>query len=324
MTDLTNKTVLITGSAGFLGKHLVPLFEGKCDLILPTHEDCDLTLQNVCELVIATYRPQIVINLAANVGGIGYNKQNPASLFYDNAMIGINLIHASYKARVDKFVQIGTICAYPKITPVPFKEENLWDGYPEETNSSYGLAKKMLLVMLQAYRKQYEMNGIYLLPVNLYGPGDNFNPKSSHVIPSLIRKFIEAKEKQLKEVEIWGTGKPTREFLYVKDAAEGIYQATLNYNKPDPVNLGSGMEISIMDLAEMIKELIKFEGNIVFNPSKPDGQPRRSLDVSKAKEEFGFSAKTDFNEGLKKTIDWYLENKKSIEYYENLRSHSIN
>ena len=305
MTDLTNKTVLITGSAGFLGKHLVPLFEGKCDLILPTHEDCDLTLQNVCELVIATYRPQIVINLAANVGGIGYNKQNPASLFYDNAMIGINLIHASYKARVDKFVQIGTICAYPKITPVPFKEENLWDGYPEETNSSYGLAKKMLLVMLQAYRKQYEMNGIYLLPVNLYGPGDNFNPKSSHVIPSLIRKFIEAKEKQLKEVEIWGTGKPTREFLYVKDAAEGIHQAVLNYDKPEPVNLGSGMEISIMDLAEMIKELIKFEGNIVFNPNKPDGQPRRSLDVSKAKEEFGFKATTSFDEGLRRTITWY-------------------
>ena len=291
---------LITGSFGFLGKHLQKLFNDDC-LILPTREDCDFRRQDMVEWYISKENPDVIINLAARVGGIGYNQQNPATLFYDNAIMGINLIHAAYENRIEKFVQVGTICAYPKITPIPFKEKDLWKGYPEDTNAPYGLAKKMLLVMAQAYRKQFGMNIIYLLPVNLYGEGDNFDPKSSHVIPAMIRKFIEAKDK----VILWGTGMPTREFLYVADCAQAIYLATKNYNKPDPVNLGSGMEISIKDLAYKIRDIIGFKGEIIFDPTKPDGQPRRCLDISKAEKEFGFKAKTSFDEGLKKTILWY-------------------
>lgn len=296
--------ICITGSAGFLGSHLKKLFKDDY-LILPTRKDCDFRRQEMVERYISKEKPDIIISLAARVGGIGYNQENPATLFYDNAIMGINLIHAAYENRVEKFVQIGTICAYPKITPIPFKEENLWNGYPEETNAPYGLAKKMLLVMAQSYRKQYGMNVIYLLPVNLYGEGDNFDPNSSHVIPAMIKKFVDAKKKQEKQVVIWGTGKPTREFLYVGDAAQGIYLATKNYNKPDPVNLGSGMEISILDLAYKIKNLTDYRGEIVLDIEKPDGQPRRCLDTSKALKEFGFKATTNFDEGLRKTIKWW-------------------
>ncbi len=289
--------IVITGSHGFLGSHLVPLFKNH-ELFLPTSEDFDLRKKSNCEWIVK--REDIVIHLAARVGGIGYNQKNPATLFYDNALMGINIIEAARKAHVKKVVLVGTICAYPKLTPVPFKEKNLWNGYPEDTNAPYGLAKKMLLVMAQAYRKQYGMNIIYLLPVNLYGEGDNFNDDSSHVIPALIKKFVNAKD----EVVIWGTGKPTREFLYVKDATLGIYKATMKYNSGEPVNLGSGMEISIKDLAYKIAGIVGYKGRIVFDKSKPDGQPRRSLDVSRALQ-FGFKAKTPFDKGLRQTISWF-------------------
>ncbi|MCK4306900.1 GDP-L-fucose synthase, partial [candidate division WOR-3 bacterium] len=239
----------------------------------------------------------------------GFNRKYPATLFYDNAIMGIQLIEAARQKGVERFVAIGTVCAYPKFTPVPFKEENLWNGYPEETNAPYGLAKKMLLVQSQAYRQQYGFNSIFLLPVNLYGPRDNFDLESSHVIPALIRKFTEAVENNKKEVEVWGTGKASREFLYVEDAAEAILLATERYNKPEPVNIGAGFEIKIKDLVELIAELTGFDGKIEWDTTKPDGQPKRCLDVSKAKEDFGFKAKTDFREGLKKTIEWYFANK---------------
>jgi GDP-L-fucose synthase len=245
--------------------------------------------------------------LAANVGGIGYNQANPGTLFYDNLLMGVHLMEEARKAKVEKFVAVGTICAYPKITPVPFKEEDLWNGYPEETNAPYGLAKKMMLVQAQAYRQQYGFNAIYLLPVNLYGPGDNYDPNSSHVIPALIKKFVDAKCADAKEVVVWGTGKPTREFLYVNDAARGIALATMHYDGDEPVNLGSSFEISIFDLAHLIGKLSGFTGDIVFDATKPDGQPRRKLDVSRAKEYFGFQSKVTFEEGLQKTIDWYLK-----------------
>lgn len=303
----TFMNILITGSSGFLGRHLTPFFKGH-NLFLPSHKEYDLTRQEVVEYLISKENPDIIINLAAVVGGIGYNKENPATLFYRNAMIGINLIHAAYENRTEKFVQVGTICAYPKYTPIPFKEEDLWNGYPEETNAPYGIAKKSLLVMLQAYRKQYGFNGIYLLPVNLYGPGDNFNPNSSHVIPALIRRFVKARANNSPEVIIWGTGKATREFLYVEDCAKAIYLATENYNKGEPVNLGSGMEISIKDLAEKIRMYTGYKGKIVFDPSKPDGQPRRMLDTTRADNEFAFMATTTFDEGLVKTINWFKEN----------------
>ena len=248
----------------------------------------------------------IVIHLAAVVGGIGANRENPGSFFYDNLIMGIQLMEEARLSGIEKFVALGTICAYPKFTPVPFKEENLWNGYPEETNAPYGLAKKMLLVQSQSYREQYNFNSIYLLPVNLYGPGDNFDPKSSHVIPALIKKFYEAKMNGLEEVLVWGSGNATREFLYVKDCAEAIVLATEKYNKPDPVNIGAGFEISIKDLAYKIKNIIVFNGRIVWDTSKPDGQPRRSLDTSKAEKEFGFKAKTNFDEGLKETINLYI------------------
>jgi GDP-L-fucose synthase len=253
----------------------------------------------------------IVIHLAALVGGIEANRARPAEFFYDNLMMGVQLMHESWQRGVEKFVAIGTICAYPKITPLPFKEENLWDGYPEETNAPYGLAKKMLLVQAQAYRQQYGFNAIYLLPVNLYGPRDNFDPTTSHVIPALIRKFIEAKEMNQDQVIVWGDGSPTREFLYVEDAAEGILLATERYNNSQPVNLGSGMEISIKDLAELIAGLTGFQGKLVWDTTKPNGQPRRCLDTSKARQSFGFQAQMAFEDGLRRTIDWYRQKMKT-------------
>ena len=306
------KTVVVTGGTGFLGSRLVEKLKGfkLKKMIIPTHKKFDLRNYESC--LKAFKGADIVIHLAGNVGGIGYNQDKPAELFDDNILMGINTMRAARKLGVKKVVIIGTICAYPKFTPVPFKEKDLWNGYPEETNAPYGLAKKMLLVQSQAYRKEYGFNSIYILPVNLYGPGDNFDPKSSHVIPALIKKFEEAKSKKLKTVTIWGSGKPTREFLYVDDAAEGIIKATKKYDKSEPVNLGSGFEISIKDLAKQISAAVGFPGKIIFDNTKPDGQPRRKLDVSRAKKEFGFSAKTKFDRGLKKTVFWYLKNKNRI------------
>lgn len=307
--SLKGKTVVVTGGRGFLGSHLLPLIgkEQPKAIKAPRSSEFDLREKEACrELVQGA---DIVIHLAANVGGIGYNRDNPGSLFYDNILMGVHTMHEAWKAGVKKYVALGTICAYPKITSIPFKEENLWNGYPEETNAPYGLAKKMQLVQAQAYRDQYGFNAIYLLPVNLYGPGDNFNPESSHVIPALIRKFVEAQEKGDKEVVVWGTGKPTREFLYVEDAAEGILLATKNYEQSEPVNLGSSFEISIADLAKTIGGAVGFQGKIVFDATKPDGQPRRKLDVSRAEREFGFRSRTSFAEGLRKTVEWYRQNR---------------
>ncbi|MDI6720672.1 MAG: GDP-L-fucose synthase [Methanomicrobiales archaeon] len=302
-----DKNVLVTGGAGFLGSSLVRTLErrglAKENIRIPRSRDLDLRRWENC--VTAVEDVDLVIHLAAKVGGIGYNMANPGSLFYDNAVMGIQLMEAARQAGVGKFVAVGTICAYPKFTPVPFREEELWNGYPEETNAPYGLAKKMLLVQAQAYRQQYGFNAIYLLPVNLYGPGDNFDPASSHVIPALIKKFVEAVETGAESVEVWGTGAASREFLYVDDAAEGIALAAERYDKPDPVNLGAGFEITIRDLATLIADLTGFTGEIVWDMTKPDGQPRRCLDVSRAEREFGFRAKVDFREGLERTIEWY-------------------
>lgn len=308
-TTLKNKVILLTGGAGFLGKHVQELLkkENPKKIIIPRSSEYDLRdVKKVRELL---KNVDIVIHLAANVGGIGYNQEHPAELFYDNLMMGTQMMHEAYKSGVEKFVSIGTICAYPKFTPVPFKEEDIWMGYPEETNAPYGLAKKMQLVQAQAYRDQYDFNAIYLLPTNLYGPHDNFDPNSSHVIPSLIKKFIDAKEEKLDEVIVWGTGSPTREFLFVEDAARAIILATKNYNKSEPVNLGSSFEISIAELAHLIGDIVGFEGKITFDTTKPDGQPRRKIDTTKAKEEFGFESKVTFKEGLKKTIEWYKKNR---------------
>jgi len=310
MTFWKEKTFLVTGGAGFLGSHLIERMKEKGvvpeNIRVTRSKTTDLRIWEHC--VDAVQDIDVVIHLAAKVGGIGYNRDNPATLFYDNAMMGIQLIEAARREGVEKFVQVGTVCAYPKFTPVPFKEEDLWEGYPEETNAPYGVAKKMLLVQAQAYREQYGFNAIYLLPVNLYGPRDNFDPESSHVIPALIRKFVDAKQSKSDIVEVWGTGSASREFLYVDDAARGIVLATERYNKPDPVNLGSGMEITIRDLVALIGELTGFDGEIVWDATKPDGQPRRCLDVSRAREEFGFEAEMGFREGLKRTIEWYVEN----------------
>jgi len=307
-----NQKILLTGSAGFLGtyvkKELIKSGILPQNIYSPSHKECDFTKLNDCHKAVKNI--DVVIHLAAKVGGIGLNLQKPGQLFYDNLIMGIQLMEESRQANVKKFVAIGTVCAYPKFTPIPFKEEDLWNGYPEETNAPYGLAKKMLLVQSQAYRQQYRFNSIYLLPVNLYGPNDNFDPSSSHVIPALIKKFVDAKKNSLPSVEIWGTGKASREFLYVEDAAKAIVLATKSYNKPDPINIGSGMEISIKNLAKTISKLTDYHGNIVWNKTKPDGQPRRCLDVSKAAKEFGFVAKTDFTVGLKQTIDWYLSHVK--------------
>jgi GDP-L-fucose synthase len=307
MSSLQKKRIVVTGGAGFLGTVLIRNLRGRgCENIsVPLIEEYDLTREAVVGRMYADMRPDIVIHLAAVVGGIGANRENPGKYFYDNAKMGIELMEQARVNGVEKFVQIGTICAYPKFCPVPFNEDDIWNGYPEETNAPYGLAKKMLLVQAQAYRQQYGFNAIYLLPVNLYGPGDNFDPKSSHVIPALIRKCVEAQARGDKEIVCWGTGKPSREFLYVDDAAEGIALATELYDKPEPVNLGTGREIAIKDLVELIARLTGFQGRIVWDDTKPDGQPRRCLDTTRAAREFGFRAKMEFEEGLGRTIEWF-------------------
>ena len=307
--DLKDKRILVTGGAGFLGRQVIAqLAKAGADeqkITVPRSRDYNLLSLENCQRAVD--QQDIVIHLAAHVGGIGLNQVKPAELFYDNLMMGAQLIHAAYQAGVEKFTCVGTICAYPKFTPVPFKEDDLWNGYPEETNAPYGVAKKALLVQLQAYRQQYGFNGIYLLPVNLYGPEDNFDISSSHVIPALIRKVHEAQIKQEKELRVWGDGSPTREFLYSEDAARGIVMGTQSYNDADPVNLGTGYEISIRDLISLICELMEFDGKIVYETDKPNGQPRRCLDTERAKQAFGFMAEVDFKQGLKNTIDWYRQ-----------------
>lgn len=310
-----DKRVCVTGGDGFLGSFVQKELDrrGAKHVFIPLVEDYDLTERENIIRMLKDSQPDVVIHLAALAGGIGANRARPAEFFYKNLMMGVPLMHECWKHGVGKFVAIGTICAYPKFTPVPFREENLWDGYPEETNAPYGLAKKMLLVQAQAYREQYGFNAIYLLPVNLYGPRDNFNLETSHVIPALIRKMIDAREKGDEQVILWGDGSPTREFFYAGDAARGIVMAAERYSGSEPVNLGAGMEISIKDLAQLIAELTGFTGEIVWDTSKPNGQPRRGLDTSRAKEYFGFEAQVPFRDGLQETIAWYQENKDSIE-----------
>ena len=317
---MKEKRITITGGKGFLGTHLINNLtsRGYQNLFIADIPEYNLVKSQGIKRMYDDSKPDIVIHLAAKVGGIGFNQENPATLFYENLMMGAQCLHEGYLRNIEKFVAIGTICAYPKFTPVPFKEQDLWNGYPEETNASYGLAKKMLIVQSQAYRRQYGFNSIFLLPVNLYGPGDNFDPRSSHVIPALIKKMVDAQkiENRKSEIEnrkvvVWGTGKATREFFYVEDAAEAIILAMEEYNKSDPVNIGAGFEISIKELVELIVELTEFKGNIIWDKTKPDGQPRRMLDITKAFTEFGFKAKTSFEEGLKKTIEWYISAKKT-------------
>jgi GDP-L-fucose synthase len=305
-----DKKILLTGGAGFLGNHIVENLLHKREvrpnqIFIPRSRDFDLRIWDNCQKVVEN--ADVVIHLAARVGGIGYNQKYPGALFYDNILMGTQLIEAARISKAKKFVQIGTVCAYPKFTPVPFREDDLWNGYPEETNAPYGIAKKALLVMAQAYRQQYGMNIIYLLPVNLYGPGDNFNPESSHVIPAVIKKFVDATEKGEEKVVVWGTGAASREFLYVDDAAEGIITAAEKYDKPAPVNLGAGKEITIKELVGTVAKISGFKGQIIWDTSKPDGQPRRCLDVTRARAEFGFEAKMDFAEGLEKTVEWYKQ-----------------
>lgn len=331
--DISKKRIVVTGGKGFLGTHLVKKLKEEREynnILSADLPEYDLRILDKIKKMFDEQKPDIIIHLAAVVGGIGANRENPGRFFYDNAIMGIQLIHEAYLREVEKFVALGTICCYPKFTPVPFKEEDFWNGYPEETNAPYGLAKKMLLVQSQAYRQQYDFNSIFLMPVNLYGPGDNFDPESSHVIPALIKKTADAmggKEAALERMNsltesdqsnipkkpdepivVWGTGKASREFLYVEDAAEAIILATEEYDKPDPLNIGAGFEITIKDLTFLIVKLMGFQGEVIWDTSKPDGQPRRMLDVSKAEEEFGYRAKTTFEEGLKKTIEWYLKN----------------
>lgn len=313
--DLSTKKICVTGGAGFLGTHLISNLRarGAQHIFIPKIEDYDLVKQADIQRMLDDSQPDVIIHLAAHVGGIGANMAKPAEFFYDNLMMGVQLMHESWKKGVEKFVAIGTICAYPKFTPIPFKEENLWEGYPEETNAPYGLAKKMLLVQSQSYRQQYGWNSIFLLPVNLYGPGDNFNPQSSHVIPALIRKCLEAKARGDREIIAWGDGSPTREFIYVADASEGICLAAERYNDSDPVNIGSSFEISIRDLTEKIARMTGFQGKITWDTSKPNGQPRRKLDTSRAEERFGFKARTNFDEGLKQTIEWYAQQRTDLQ-----------
>jgi len=303
----TDKKVLITGGNGFLGKHLINKIKEKNPKLICIADIDKYDLREYKDCLRASKDMDIVIHLAARVGGIGFNREFPAELFDDNILMGTNMMRAARINKVKKYVALGTICAYPKFTPVPFAEKDLWMGYPEETNAPYGLAKKMQLVQANAYRQQYGFNAIFLLPVNLYGPGDNFNPASSHVIPALIKKFVDATKTDKKEVVVWGTGKASREFLYVDDAALGIIKATENYNKSEPVNLGAGFEITIQELVELIKNITKYKGKIVWDKTKPDGQPRRMLDVTRAKKEFGFKAETNFEKGLNETIRWYTK-----------------
>ena len=305
------RRVCVTGGAGFLGSYILEKLHerGAKDIFVPHIEDYDFVQSAAVKRMLADARPDIIIHLAANVGGIGANRARPAEFFYDNLMMGVQLMHESWKEGVDKFVAIGTVCAYPKFAPVPFREEELWSGYPEETNAPYGLAKKMMLVQSQAYRQQYDFNSIFLIPVNLYGPRDNFDLETSHVIPALIRKCLEAQERGEREVVVWGDGTPTREFLFAGDAAEGILLAAEHYNSSEPVNLGSGFEISIKALAELIARLSGFEGKLVWDTTKPNGQPRRALDVSRAEELFGFQARMVLEEGLRLTIDWYRQHR---------------
>jgi GDP-L-fucose synthase len=312
MNSVTSKRLLVTGGNGFLGKHVVDQLhkKGYQEIFVPRSKDYNLVEMESVKKLYRDSNPEVVIHLAARVGGIGANMRNPGSFFYDNLMMGVQMIEQGRQHNIEKFVAVGTICAYPKFAAIPFKEEDLWNGYPEETNAPYGLAKKMLLVQSQAYRQQYGFNSIYLLPVNLYGPDDNFDPDFSHVIPALIKKVFDAKEKGEDHITVWGTGKATREFLYVKDAAEGIVLASEKYNNPYPVNLGAGFEISIKELVELICQLMEFKGKVEWDASKPDGQPRRCLDTSRARSEFGFVARTALIEGLKDTIDWYVKSRK--------------
>ena len=307
MSWLAMRRLLVTGGAGFLGKHVVRELErrGCREIFIPRSRDYNLVKSEAVKRVYRDAKPDIVIHLAALVGGIGANRENPGKFFYDNLMMGVQMMERARLFEIEKFVAIGTVCAYPKFPPVPFKEDDLWNGYPEETNAPYGLAKKMLLVQSQAYRQQYGFKAIYLLPVNLYGPEDNFDPESSHVIPALIKKCVDAVESGEDKVVVWGTGQASREFLYVEDAAEAIVLATEKYDKPEPLNIGAGFEIKIRDLVSLIVELTGFRGEIVWDSTKPDGQPRRRLDVSRAEKEVGFKAKTDFREGLRRTIAWY-------------------
>lgn len=307
--ELAHKKILVTGGAGFLGKQVIEQLKqagaNPDNILVIRSKEYDLTKMDACQR--AVQGQDVIIHLAAHVGGIGLNREKPAELFYDNLMMGTQLIHAAYQAGTEKFVCVGTICAYPKFTPVPFKEDDLWNGYPEETNAPYGVAKKALLVQLEAYRQQYGFDGIYLLPVNLYGPEDNFDPSSSHVIPALIHKVHEAQVRGDKTLPVWGDGSPTREFLYSTDAARGIVMATQHYSDAAPVNLGTNSEISIRDLAELVCEVMGFDGELAWQTDKPNGQPRRCLDTSRAKQAFGFEAQTDFLEGLKNTVEWYRQ-----------------
>lgn len=308
--DISSKKYLLTGGSGFLGKYvyskLIQRGVDKKNIIIPRSSEYDLRKWDNCIRLLENV--DIVIHLAANVGGIGYNIKYPGTLFYDNAVMGIQLMEAARQKNIEKFVATGTVCAYPNLTDVPFKEEDLWNGFPEITNAPYGIAKKILHVQSESYRKQYGFNSVFLLPVNLYGPGDHFHLEHSHVIPALIMKFVDAMENNIENVTVWGSGKPSREFLYVEDAAEAIILALENYNRSDPVNLGSSQEIRIIDLVDLIKDLTGYSGEIIWDHSKPDGQPRRKLDISKAEKEFGFRAKTKLDDGLKKTIDWYYQN----------------
>ncbi|MBA7627324.1 GDP-L-fucose synthase [subsurface metagenome] len=304
-----SKRVLVTGGSGFLGSYLVEKLRkrGCQNVFVPQSKNYDLVEMEAVKKVYKNSKPDIVIHLAAKVGGIGANRANPGKFFYDNLMMGVQMMEVGRQFGIEKFVALGTVCAYPKFTPVPFKEENLWNGYPEETNAPYGLAKKMLLVQSQAYRQQYGFNSIFLLPVNLYGPRDNFDPESSHVIPALIKKCFDAIQNKEDKIVVWSDGTPTREFLYVEDAAEAILLASERYNKSDPVNIGAGFEISIKELVKLIAKLSGFQGRIIWDKTKPNGQPRRRLDIAKAEKEFGFRAKTSLEEGLKKTIEWYRQ-----------------